>query len=187
MFGLFRKTAPVAAVSTDNTVFHGGAYRRHRPEDVKRYTALATAAFPEMQGRIVCFGADWLGRQFASDSERQVDGLPQILLLEPGTGEALEIPVSEPAFHTEELVDQPDAAVAISFFGQWLAAGGVPPNYGQCIGYRQPLFLAGSDTLDNLKTVDLEVYWSLAAQLLARVRDLPSGTPIERITIADDC
>lgn len=106
-------------------------------------------------------------------------------MLEPGTGEALEIPVSQAAFHDEELANEPDAAAAYSFFEQWLAAGGVRPDYGQCIGYKQPLFLGGADDIANLEAVDFDVYWNLAAQILARVRGLPGGTRIGDVSISD--
>ena len=89
----------------DEGTHYGGAYRRHQREDVARYTSLAAAAFPEFQSRITCFGADWLGRQFALDQGRVVGGEPQVLMLEPGTGEVLEVPLSKRAFHDEELLE----------------------------------------------------------------------------------
>ena len=149
-----------------------GAYREHKLEDVAHFTKLAVDAFPECDDRIECFGADWLGRQFAVDRSRFVDGAPQVLMLEPGTGEMLEIPANRITFHEEELELEPDAAAAYSFFQQWLAAGGAKPDYGQCVGYKQPLYLGGSDDLSNLEMGDFDVYWTLAAQLLAQVRGL---------------
>lgn len=106
-------------------------------------------------------------------------------MLEPGTGEALEIAVSPAAFHDEELMNEPDAAAAYSFFEQWLAAGGVRPDYDQCIGYKHPLFLGGADDIANCEAVDFEVYWDFAAQILAQVRSLPPGTRIADVSITD--
>lgn len=166
-------------------IYLDGAYRLHRPEDVVRFTELAAAAFPEFAGRIECFGADWAGRQFATDRGRLADGAPQVLLLEPGTGEALAIPVGLRAFHEEELVQEPDAAVGYSFFKQWLAAGGTRPDYDQCIGYKKPLYLGGVDDVTNLELGDFDVYWSISAQLLERVRGLPVGTRIGSVSIED--
>ena len=162
-----------------------GAYRLHRDEDVARFSAIAVEAFPEFAGRIECFGADWLGRQFATDKGRSVNGSPQVLMLEPGTGAALEIPLSRADFHDDELANEPDAAVAYSFFREWLASGGDRPNYDQWIGYRQPLFLGGADEVSNLEPVDFDFYWGLSAQMLAKVRGLPVGTPIGVISISD--
>ncbi|WP_443478075.1 T6SS immunity protein Tdi1 domain-containing protein [Novosphingobium aerophilum] len=161
-----------------------GAYRLHRQEDVARFTALAIEAFPDFTDRIECFGADWLGRQFATDERRIVDGAPQVLMLEPGTGEVLEIPVNRAVFHDDELANEPDAAAAYSFFQQWLEAGGTRPNYDQCIGYKLPLYLGGTDDVSNLSLIDFSVYWTLSAQTLARVRGLPVGTTIRDVSIS---
>ena len=169
----------------DIETYLDGAYRLHRPEDVPHFTALAVEAFPQFAGRIECFGADWLGRQFATDQGRVVDGAPQVLMLEPGTGEALEIPVDRAGFHVEELVNEPDAAAAYSFFEDWLAVGGVRPEYDQCVGYKRPLYLGGRDDITNLETVDFEVYWTLSAQILGEVRGLPAGTRIRGASISD--
>ncbi|MGJ3649477.1 T6SS immunity protein Tdi1 domain-containing protein [Sphingomonas sp. GlSt437] len=161
-----------------------GAYRRHRNEDVVRFTKLAIDAFPELAGRIECFGADWLGRQFAIDHHRLADGMPQVVMLEPGTGEALEIPVDKRAFHEEELAEDPDAAAAYSFFVQWLKSGGTKPGFNQCVGYKMPLYLGGLDDLSNLELGDLDVYWSISAQLLAKSRGLRIGTTIGNVSIS---
>ncbi|MDQ0249220.1 hypothetical protein J2W22_001267 [Sphingomonas kyeonggiensis] len=171
MFGWGKRPKPdTGAGSREGDSYLQGAYRLHRPEDVAHFTALATEAFPEFAERISCFGADWLGRQFATDEGRIIAGKPLVLLLEPGTGEALEIPLDRVSFHEQELVEEPDAAVAYSFFEQWLATGGIRPGYDQCIAYRQPLFLGGADEVSNLELSDLDVYWTISAQLLAEAR-----------------
>lgn len=162
-----------------------GAYRRHKEQDIEHFTKLAHDAYPKFSDRIQCFGADWLGRQFASDMGRIVNGRAQVLLLEPGTGKALEIPADVESFHTVELITQAEAAVAYSFYKKWLAAGGAKPDYGQCIGYKKPLYLGGEDEVTNLAVSDFDVYWTIAAQLLTKVRGLPIGTPIGRVTIGD--
>ena len=172
-------------MAPNDAIYLEGAYRLHRPEDVAYFTKLATDAFPEFSGRIECFGADWLGRQFATDQERVVEGVPQVLMLEPGTGKALQIPVDRTGFHVEELAQEPDAAAAYSFFKEWLAAGGGRPDYNQCVGYRRPLYLGGTDDVTNLEVVDFDVYWTLAAQLLSQVRGLPVGTKIASVSISD--
>lgn len=165
-------------------IYLDGAYRVHRPEDVARFTELARDAFPQFGKRITCFGADWLGRMFADDRGRLINGIPQVLLLEPGTGEALEIPLDQTAFHEEELAQEPDAAVAYSFFRRWQASGGAIPSYDECVEYRKPLYLGGADDLPNLQLANLDVYWTLSAQLLARVRGLPIGSRIANISIS---
>ena len=162
----------------------GGAYRLHRPEDIEPFTALAAEAFPQLAARIKCFASDWLGRQFAQDNARVIDGEPQILLLEPGTGEAVEIPCDYAAFHKQELVEFPDAAVSYGFFQDWLASGGTVPDRVQCVGYRIPLYLGGADDLSNLALQDLAVYWTVCGQILAQIRDHAVGTVIGNVSIS---
>ena len=143
-----------------------GAYRRFTDVDIAAIADDVLAAFPDLAGRITIVGCDWLGRVFATDSAR--DG--EILMLEPGTAEALEIPVDFAEFEASELVDNPDAALALGFYQSWREAGGAAPGLDQCIGYRKPLFLGGADALENLELSDLSVYWSATAQVIAQLR-----------------
>lgn len=142
-----------------------GAYRRLDGAEIAAVREEVFAAFPDFAGLAEIFGTDWLGRVFAE----QGDG-GTVLLLEPGTAEVLEIPVDIAEFEASELVDNPDAALAWGFYQSWRNAGGAAPGPGQCIGYRKPLFLGGPDTFDNLELVDLSVYWSVTAQIIAQVR-----------------
>lgn len=178
----FVKVTPMVFAQRELTL--GGAYRLHRPEDVEPFTKLAREAFPHLASRIKCFASDWLGRQFALDNARVVDGEPQILLLEPGTGEVLEVPVGYAAFHEQELVEFPDAAVSYDFFQDWLASGGMVPDYLQCVGYKIPLYLGGTDDLSNLVLQDFAVYWTLFGQLLAQIGDHPVGTAVGSVSVS---
>lgn len=147
--------------------FRGGLYRVHDDQTGPQSLSLVADAFPEFAQRVCPFGYDWLGRQFAVDSGRIDGGQPMVLLLEPGTGEALEIPVPFSAFHDDELVDHPDAALASDFFAAWSGSNSdaLPLLRNQCVGYRVPLFLGGKDTTENLEVSDMDVYWTLCGQL----------------------
>ena len=162
-----------------------GLYRVHAPIDVIERTRMVEAAMPDVRGRIVCFGEDWLGGQFALDRARLEGSDNLVLLLEPGTGEMLEIPATVRLFHDSELVDFTDAAVGASFYAEWRTSTGDdrPIDDGTCVGYRVPLFLGGTDTASNLERTDLAVYWHLTGELRAGTRDAPSGTPIRSVGI----
>lgn len=69
-----------------------------------------------------------------------------------------------------ELIQYRDAALAADFYKSWLAQGGRPPRYDECIGYKKPLFLSGADVVDNLETSTVDVYWHVFGQLIAQVR-----------------
>ena len=53
--------------------------------------------------------------------------------------------------------------------------------FDQCAGYKVPLFLGGEDSIHNLELSDIEVYWSLMAQLRLATIDLAPGTRISEI------
>jgi hypothetical protein len=104
--------------------------------------------------------------------------------MEPGTGQALEIPFGFESFH-ENLNDLREPALAATFFSRWASANGgaIPLAHGACVGYKVPLFLGGQDTVDNLEVIDLEVYWSVCGQLRQGTKRLPSGGSIRQISI----
>lgn len=147
--------------------FDRGLYRVHSASTGGSGQRCAEEAFPEFVGRIIVVSFDWLGRQFALDLGRIERDEPQVLLLEPGTGQALEIPVSFSMLHDEELVEYADAALASDFFAEWSehAPGSLPLSTAQCAGYRVPLFLGGEDGIENLEVSDFDVYWTLMGQL----------------------
>jgi len=163
--------------------FNNGLYRIMTPEIVAWGNAFVANAFTGFSDRVQAFAFDWLGRVFALDSARIEGGRPGVVLFEPGTGEALEIPCNLSTFHENELVDYKEEALAEGFYRRWLANGGAAPNVDQCVGYKTPLFLGGKDTIENLEISDLDVYWTLVAQLLAKVRGLPLGTRIRKVEI----
>lgn len=165
--------------------FLGGLYRVHDERSGQIATALIAEAFPEFAARVFPFGFDWLGRQFAVDIARVVEGSPQVLLLEPCSGEVLEIPASFVEFHDEVLVTNSEAALALSAFRDWAAANplSIPLARDQCVGYIVPLFLGGQDGPENFEVTDFEVYWSICAQLRAAVAGLAEGTVITEVTI----
>ena len=152
--------------------FNGGLYRLHSAHSAALCQSLVGVAFPEFRERVRVFGMDWLGRQAALDLGRVVDGQPQVLLLEPGTFEALEVPVSFRGFHEEELVEFRNEALASEFFGAWRAASGWdrPLSLDECVGYVLPLFLGGRDDTTNLEVIDVSVYWHLVSQLRSQTR-----------------
>jgi hypothetical protein len=164
-------------------LFNGGLYRIHPVQDLSKWNQYVSEAFPDFSERIFCFGCDWLGRQFALDNGRVEAEEPLILMLEPGSGDALEIPANFLQFHEDVLVNQSNDALAVDFFNEWISAGNALPKNNQCVGYKTPLFLGGSDTIENLEPTDLEVYWSICGQLLAKVRGFPPGTPIKNVFI----
>lgn len=163
--------------------FNGGLYRIHTPESSEAISHAVDTAFPQFQGKAVCFGFDWMGRQFALNLTDPNMCDPAVLMFEPGTGEVLDIPVAFSAFHDQELVDFPDAALAAGFFDEWALTSSVSPTFSECVGYRVPLFLSGADDVENLEKVNLDVYWTISAQLIQQTQRVALGTSVCDVSI----
>jgi hypothetical protein len=175
---------PELADRVAGCTFESGLYRLHDSTTGPLALDWIAGEFPEFKARARPFGYDWLGRQFAIDIGRMQAGQPLVLLLEPGTGEGLEIPVTFDVFHDEELAQHADAALASEFFEEWAKAHGseLPLAADQCVGYRVPLFLGGRDSVENLEVIDLDVYWTTCGQLRQGALKLPEGTSIRDVS-----
>lgn len=165
--------------SFQGNTFLNGLYRIHNIQDIDKWNDIICEAFPEYHNEILCFGYDWLGRQFAIDFSRIENNEPQIVMFEPGTGQALEIPTSFLDFHENEIINFQEEALAVSFFNDWQKHNKTKLEHHQCVGYKMPLFLGGEDTIDNLEISDIEVYWGICSQLINQTRNVPVGTRIK--------
>jgi hypothetical protein len=165
--------------------FNGGLYRIVRASNMSAWKARISLAFPEFAKGTTVFGYDWLGRAFAIEGGRLEQGRPGVVMFEPGTGEALEVPANVQTFHDVELIQHSDAALASHAHKEWLARGGAVPAYAECIGYKAPLFLNGKDEFENMELSDLDVYWRLMGQLIVKTRNLRPGTRVGPVTIEE--
>jgi hypothetical protein len=165
--------------------FDNGLYRCHDEASGPRGYQLIADAFPELAGKVCPFAFDWYGRQFAVDSRRRPAGEPLLLLIDPTTGAAYQVPHPFVAFHDQMLVDEPDEAVAREYFVQWARAhpSALPLRPDQCVGPQLPLSLGGSDAVDALELTDMEVHWSLHGQFWRGTRGRPEGTRVGRTVI----
>jgi hypothetical protein len=157
-----------------------GLYRVHIPTSALAWSGFIADGFPAFQDRAIPFGFDWLGRQFAVDRDRTGPSGHLCLLLEPGTGQALELPFTVVELHQDGLIDLTDAALAVDFYRQWRQQADDldPLGAAECVGYRIPLFLGGTDEPSNLERMDMAVYWSLVGQLFHQASATDPGTPI---------
>lgn len=166
------------------TVIGQGLLRTHTQDSAREADAFVHDAFPDFGNRVRCFAFDWAGRQFSVDPEPvDAPGSTGVLMFEPGTGDALQIPVDLGEFFREEIVEYSDAALAEGFFTAWRTSGGGAPCFTESVGYRTPLYLGGVDEISNLELTDTAVYWSLFGQLRLSTLRKPAGTPADSVTI----
>ena len=144
--------------------FMNGLYRLHKFDEIDKWTKIVERAFPGIKGDIEVFAFDWMGRQFAISKSTK-----QVLMIEPGTGEVFEIPADFRNFHDTEIADYSEDALSADFFAEWYASEfGQDIPYNQCLGYKEPLFTEGEDSMENLELQDLTSYWQRMTDLMKK-------------------
>jgi hypothetical protein len=140
--------------------------------------------WPQWRDRLIVFGYDWSGSLFGFDPARRSADEMLISILEPDTGELLQTPHTFAELLNHAATDEAEAALSLSFYRDWLNQGGSVPTPGMCIGTKVPLFLGGTDSVDNLGLQRLDVYVSLCGQMYAESRKYPPGTKFSGVHIA---
>jgi hypothetical protein len=159
--------------------FRNGLYRIHNPTSSLHWAILISSYFTKYK-KIIPFGYDWMGRQFAIDMNRA----NYILMFDPATAEDFELKGSLASFHNQDLVHEREPLLAERLFNQVIMSLGIDDiNYNDCAGYKVPLFLNGSETLDNYEISNMEVYWEIQCQIYIQIKNLPPGTKIDSIKI----
>lgn len=144
-------------------MFGEGLFCSFAQNNVNKWIAIVTRAYPDFAQKFKLFGHDWLGRCFGIDLRDET--FENVLMFEIGTNEVLEIPCKLEDFLNEEIPLYSDACLAESFFHNWLNQSQEKLKYGRCVGYKVPLFLGGNDDIDNLENSDMEVYWEILTQV----------------------
>ena len=147
--------------------FNQSLYRIFMPADISKWNKKVCKLFPDFENEVICFGFDWLGRIFALDKSRIQNKQMQVVLLDPSSAEAFEIPCDFNEFHNNELVNYAEQALAEEFYKEYLQQNNPQPGYNQCISYITPIFLGGDDYLHNLVCSDMEIYWEVCSEMLA--------------------
>lgn len=155
---------------------NAGVYRVLSLEQAKDLRAYVALAFPLLTDEAVLFAVDWTGRVFFEKDAT-------IHICEPESGECFNTDVNFKDFHNIELVQYADATLRVELFKQWRHAGGRAPSQTECVGFARPLFLGGSESVENLEITDLAVYWGVLAQLITKTRELPLGTKVGKLTL----
>ncbi len=164
--------------------FEHGLYRIHDRDSAGAMTRSVVAAFPALERRIASlFAYDWRGCQLLLDSGRMANGDPLVTIVDVGVGEASTTTLTFHALHDSAATEQADRLFLRTLFQTWAALNptSLPLARDLCVGYRVPLQLGGSDTMNDFEVTDIDVFWSITSQIRARLESLPPGTPIRGI------
>lgn len=158
--------------------FWNGIYRTFTSSEVIKYSKYCQELFFSNTKKYYFFWSNWNGCLFGIDIEDN-----QIILFEPETPEDYKVPYNIIDFHNNEIFSNSEALLRLSFLVEWRKKSNSILNRTQCIWYIKPLFLWGTDTIDNLELTDLEVYISITGQLWNATKNLPEWTKIGKIEI----
>lgn len=169
------------------TTFAEGALRFLAPDAVRRWNGPQGwgVHWRDWAGELGVVAIDWRGNLIGLDRVRQREGHPLIGIVDIGAAEYLEVPTTFEEFLESELIDSPDRAIASEMFRMWRQKGGASPAENECVGYVQPLFLGGDDSLTNMRITDLEVYVDIHGQLYEKCSSMRPGTKIGGFSIDD--
>jgi hypothetical protein len=152
--------------------FNNGIYRLHTPASAQAANHLFDQTFLHLKGSALCFGFDWLGRQFALDLERMIDGEPGVLLIDFVERNAYEIDDTFRDLHNVVFIEKPDSALDANVFAEWAPENpqSLPLSRRQIVGYRVPLTLGGQHEIANMVIEEMEVSLELDRQIQDAIR-----------------
>ena len=93
----------------------------------------------------------------------------EVLLADPSTAAFYVAPITLRDFFAEDLGLLRRDCLHLDLYGEWLAQGRQPPDRNTCIAPRQPEFQSGTNTVENLELIDLDVYWTITGQYVAKL------------------
>lgn len=161
--------------------FENGLYRVLDCQQIENSTRLIEAVFPNFTDRFIPFGCDWLGRFFAKCKD-QVDD--RIFLFSCLMNEVLEIPSGVVNFHNVVLVENSEPALEINKFHIFLTDKKISNlRVTECVDMIVPLYMGGKYSVSNMKILDVNLVWDLAAQLISQLKDVKDGQTIGTVRI----
>jgi len=143
--------------------FGDGVFNSLLLQDVPKWRAYITEAFPELTGKVIPFGYTWDGVFCCIDLR---DG--KIILCDVGAGECIDLPRSFIEFLNED-IEEFEELLQIEDYQKWMTVNGKLP-YGSCAGLKKPLFMGGEEENSNREVSDLEVYWGIIGQVKRQVK-----------------
>lgn len=143
--------------------FGNGIFRVFLKEDISYWEENIARAYQEFDNKFQLFAYDWLGRCFGIDLRK--GHTKNILIFEIGTNDVLEIPCDFLEFLNEEIPTYHEECLASRFYKKWIEHYGKCVENKRCIGYKVPLFLGGSDDIQNMEESDMDVYWHIITQI----------------------
>jgi len=139
-----------------------GLLRIYGESEIGENTKSVEEAFPNARDEIICFGRDWLNRQFAV---RKNDP-DKILRFDVVYNETIHIPVNLKVFFEKEVLEHTDSLFSETYFNAWETKNkDFILACNECVDFKIPPSLGGKDIIENLEITDSSVAWYMNLQL----------------------
>lgn len=157
--------------------FENGAFKVFKKEETEKWNNVVKEMFPNFSEQFLLFGYDWLGRFYATNEAENI-----IFVFDPSTNDIMDLENAFALFINKTLLKNANDILALKLYKKYLKKNS-KPVFSNCVGYKVPLFLGGEDSLENFEESDMEVYWSISAQIIAQIREKANGTVVDSFTI----
>src|SRR5947209_1779158 len=131
-------------------VYNDGLYVILPRNEAVELTRLVESVFPVAQGKIAIFATDWMGRLFATDTLlTDSGGAATVTCFDLAEPASFTTEVNFDEFHNKEAVDMMVELLNLNQFAKWTALNAPPRDGVSCVGYKVPLFIGGTDAIEN--------------------------------------
>lgn len=145
--------------------YNEGLFRIYGELEIEENTKSIEEAFPNAKDEIICFGRDWLNRQFAVRKKHP----DKILRFDIVYNETIHIPVDLKVFFEKEVLEHTDSLFSATYFNAWKTKNkGLTLTCTQCVDFKIPPSLGGKDIIENLEITDSSVAWYMNLQLRSK-------------------
>jgi hypothetical protein len=154
--------------------FNQGLLRFHDAATAQNYRQLCFEAFPQlrrMDARADVLAFDWNGKQYLTATLSNEPGVA-VLVADLATATVERLATVEEfaaVLKLDTMADFFDGGL----YDEWRTAVGRPGEglaFNDCVEYTIPLWAGGVDEIANLQLIDLDVSWTIGAQLLINAR-----------------
>lgn len=145
--------------------YRKGLFRIYGESEIEENTKSVEEAFPNARDEIICFGRDWLNRQFAirkKDSDK-------IFRFDVVYNETIHILVDLKVFFEKEVLEHTNSLFSETYFHEWKTKNkGLTLACNQCVDFKILPSLGGKDIVENLEITDSSVAWYMNLQLRSK-------------------
>jgi len=147
--------------------YDDGLFVIYRKEDAVYFTKLVEEAFPKADGKVYCFGRDWLNRQFAIFNNNL-----SIVMFDLCFDSVITISDDISNFFTYTIIDKKDIVFAEDFFLDWKKYSKKELSYYKCVNYKILPILGGDDDIYNLEISDPKFAYEFNLELIKNIKKL---------------